>query len=85
MSCSVRTEKSSACYTLGKDSNYWENDLKLGAAKKINVLVQFRSDKIGSYGEEVVFDFGGYPKVVKKLGVQVGDEESLTKVFKPLI
>jgi hypothetical protein len=52
----------------------------MGMEKNINILVKFRSDKIGSFGEEVVFDFGGYPKVVKKLGVQVGNEESLAKV-----
>ena len=55
--------------------------MKIGSVKEIKVLVQFKAEKVGNYGQELIFDFGGYPKVVKRIGVQVENEESLTQVF----
>lgn len=67
-------------FKLANGVNFWKNNHTMNDIKDINVCVQFQADKIGSYGQEVIFDFGGFPKVVKKIGVHVETEDSLTKV-----
>ena len=78
--CIINTKTAQQTFKLARGVNFWKNDHNLNDIKDIKVYVQFRAEKIGSYGQEVIFDFGGFPKVVKKIGVHVETEDLLTKV-----
>ena len=81
-SCIINTTTKAGqrSFKLANGVNFWKNNQAMNEIKDINVCVQFQADKIGSYGQEVIFDFGGFPKIVKKIGVHVETEDSLTKV-----
>ena len=80
-SCLVDIKTTQRPFTLKAGVNFWKNDhVDFDDINEIKVHVHFRAEKIGTYGQEVIFDFGGFPKVVKKIIVHVETEESLTKV-----
>lgn len=81
-SCIINTTAKAGqqSFKLADGVNFWKNNHTMDGIKDINVCVQFQADKIGSYGQEIIFDFGGFPKIVKKIGVHVETEDSLTKV-----
>lgn len=80
-SCVIKTTtKNRDIVKLANGVNFWRNNYITNDIKEIQVCVQFQADKIGSYGQELIFDFGGFPKIVKKIGVHVETEELLTKV-----
>ncbi|XP_057314544.1 uncharacterized protein LOC130655767 isoform X4 [Hydractinia symbiolongicarpus] len=58
----------------------WKN--KNRNFRSIKILLKFCAKRYGNYWQEVIFDFGGYPKVTRKLGVQVATEESLQQTMK---
>lgn len=58
----------------------WKN--KNENFRAIKILLKFCAKRYGNYWQEVIFDFGGYPKVTRKLGVQVATEESLQQTMK---
>lgn len=66
------------CSTLPNNVKMWEN--KNEEQRDIGILIQFKAQKYGNYSQEIIFDFGGFPKVIRKLGVQVASEETLRKV-----
>lgn len=65
---------------LPENCHLWENGHKSKKLSVLRILLRFYSSKYGIYHQEVIFDFGGFPKLVRKMGVQVANEEFLSQV-----
>ena len=74
----LKKETNHVCCKLPEDAKIWENKHKEN--QNIGILIYFKAHKYGNYSQEIIFDFGGFPKVIRKLGVQVATEETLGKV-----
>ena len=61
---------------------FWENSHKKDNLLVIKVLLRFYSSSYGLFHQDVVFDFGGYPKLVRKMGVQVASDDFLATSMK---
>lgn len=65
---------------LPENCHLWENGHKSKKLSVLRILLRFYSSKYGIFHQEVIFDFGGFPKLVRKMGVQVANEEFLSQV-----
>lgn len=65
---------------LPKQCQIWENTDSIPNYRFLCLSVRFHASKIGNYLNDIIFDFGDFPKLIRKIGVQVATEEMLTKV-----
>ena len=70
---------------LPDECQLWENTNKNKRCSVLRILLRFHSSKYGIFHQDVVFDFGGFPKLVRKMGVQVANEEFLSQVSSLII